>query len=591
MRKHLGLIITFVSIVLAIIFIFAVINSNNSINNQSKVSSGPAIAIGYKQIKTDSQIKTVIDSSDLNDGNLIVKFHHNSTQKEPISVTGHVNYQLSQTTASPKEIVTLTVFNWSTEYFEIKIGSQSDKFGFGNQAESLDNDTAVLKEFVKQGINKVDVVLEQDYAPKVKGKEQNPYSKTYQDTKSGKSIMIISSLPMVTADGTPIDVGWDIQGKKFVEKNNLFKATVDGVNVTLTVKNDQPFDPAQGGPDGRKKNDKLTFHAQLFLNGIEQVPTGPVLLAVDPINPNYSNNTLEWDYGIAKRRLRLIEGNVLGNWIFPANPNGNVRIVYNQTGSYKLKLGIYKFNDDEERVSAAQFNAAIYPFEVSDTGGPYYPDANPETASVDGYVSRSVSSEIWSSLTSGAGTGKSDSGTFLANYIAASTTSNQFAILYRNIMLFDTSGLPDTAVVSAATLSIYGASKADSLSAAPDSNIYSSTPASNTALANADYGNLGSTAFSTAITYSSISTSGYNDFALNASGISAISLTGISKFGLRNANYDVANSAPNWVSNAWTQVQFYASEGGAGFKPKLVVTYVIPATNLEKVDLQGVNIN
>ena len=54
----------------------------------------------------------------------------------------------------------------------------------------------------------------------------------------------------------------------------------------------------------------------------------------------------------------------------------------------------------------------------------------------------------------------------------------------------------------------------------PASNIYSSTAASTNALVNADYSQVGNaTAFSTDIPYSAWSTRGYNNFALNASGI------------------------------------------------------------------------
>ena len=122
------------------------------------------------------------------------------------------------------------------------------------KTESLDNDEVVLKELTRQGIDKKDVVLEKDYGKR--DKDRSPYSKTYKDTKSGKNIMVSQGLPMVDDVGMPIDAGWNQQGQsgRFTEKNNLFKATVNGNNVELVVKNDQP--------DARKKNDKLTYHAQ-----------------------------------------------------------------------------------------------------------------------------------------------------------------------------------------------------------------------------------------------------------------------------------------------------------------------------------------
>lgn len=574
MKKALIIIIALI-LIGGLIFFF--IKRPASQTPRSLGEVGP-IPISFQQVKSDPQIKAVIDSSKKVNGNLEVTFHHNSQKAEPVSLTGAVNYKLSKALAQPGEKITLTVYNWTSEYFEIKVGANSDHFAFGKKTESLDNDEPVLKELQKQGINKADVVLEQDYAPKVAGKKQSPYSKVYKDTKSGKYILVSQGLPQVTDDGAPIDVGWTQQGNKFVEKNNLFKATVDGNNVELKVRNDQP--------DGRKANDKLNFHAQLFLNNVEQTPAGPTLLAVDPTNSNYINNVLEWDYGIAKRRLRLIEGNVLGSWVFNANPGGEVRLKYNQTGDYKLKLGQYKFNDDEERVSSAQFNSAQYPFTVNDTGGPYYPNASgdPSPTSVDGYVGRTGFDENWAAIIANAGNDSSGSGaSSYPVYIGASTTLDQWNTLLRGIYLFDASGLPDAAVVSSATLSLYGVSKSDEFPITPNINIYASTPASPTALVDADYGRTGGanpTPFSdTPKTYADWSTGAYNDFDLNASGIAAISTTTVSKFSARNANYDAAGSAPlTWGSGKISFLEAYNSEQGTGFKPKLTLIYDTPPT-------------
>jgi len=436
-------------------------------------------------------------------------------------------------------------------------------------------DPVLLKELSRQGIDKDYVELFGDYAPASLGKEHSPYAQFYQDRKSGKRFMVTQGLPMVTADGLPIVAGWERVGNKFVAKNNLFKGTVDGNNVELVVKNDQP--------DGRKKNDKLNFHAQLFLNGVENPPAGgPTLLAVDPVNPNYQNNVLEWDYGIAKRRLRLIEGSVLGSWVFPQNPNGDVRIVYNQAGDYRLKLGRYAAGPDEERVSVSVFAAAQYPFEIGDSAT-YYPNAHPETTSVDGWV-RSFSGGpgvSWTTIRNGTGLVADDTAAF--NFYSVGMQGDElggtsYDFMWRSIVLWDTSALPDGASVSAATASVYGYNKTDdTVPLNPDINIYTSTPGSNTALLASDWSQIGTTAKSTAITYSNFSTTNYNNFVLND--LTTISLTSISKFGFRNANYDVANSAPSFSAGGYAAgFTFYFSEQGTGYQPKLVVTYTLPST-------------
>jgi hypothetical protein len=164
-------------------------------------------------------------------------------------------------------------------------------------------------------------------------------------------------------------------------------------------------------------------------------------------------------------------------------------------------------------------------------------------------------------------------------HIQSSTTTDRWDDLRRIITLFNTSSLGAGATIDSATLSLYGQSKVDPLLITHDLNIYSSAPASNTALVSADYSTFGSTAFSTAITYAGWSTTAYNVFSLNASGITNINKTGVSKFGARNANYDVAAIAPTWASGQINVTICYsADETGTSNDPKLVVTYTAPSS-------------
>jgi hypothetical protein len=432
-------------------------------------------------------------------------------------------------------------------------------------------DSVLLSALSKQGIDKDYVELTQDYGKPVKG-ESSPCAKFYRDLKSDKRFMVISQLPMVDADGLIVEVGWNYEKGIYTSKNNLFSATVDGTQVTLIVKNDQP--------DGTKAGATLTTSPQLYLDGVEQKAGDVTLLAIDPVNSNYANNTLEWDYGICKRRVRVVEGRIHGYWIFTTNPKVDVRIRYNQSGDFSLKLGQFKVSPDEEFIPASVFNSpeASYPLVISDSAT-FYPDAHPETSSVDGIVGRQNVSETWSNLRAGAGNDCGDNGSpYWSICFRPAATSNQWWDIYRSILLFNTSGLPDDATITAATLSVYGFGKADPSSNSPSTAVYSSNPASNTALQNSDYVTLGTTAFSNSISYASYSTSGYNDYTLNSSGIAAISLTGISKFGLRT-NYDAAGTSPTWASGQpETYVSLYFAEQGTGYKPKLVVTYTPSAT-------------
>lgn len=213
------------------------------------------------------------------------------------------------------------------------------------------------------------------------------------------------------------------------------------------------------------------------------------------------------------------------------------------------------------------------------TLGPLYPDADPETSTVDGQIVYQGTNVTWATIHDAAdGTSASDSATF-ANMalISSGTTSNRYSNLYRGMTLFDTSALPDAATISAAVLQMWGRAKANGLGT-PSVNVYSANPASNTALAAADYDQIGTTAYATAISYASWSDTdtAYNSFNFNATGIAAISKTGISKFGIREATFDVANSAPTWASEQESGFRSrWAEDTGGDKDPAFTVTYSV----------------
>jgi len=213
----------------------------------------------------------------------------------------------------------------------------------------------------------------------------------------------------------------------------------------------------------------------------------------------------------------------------------------------------------------------------------FYPNAHPETTSVDGFIQRGALLQTWAQLRDGVGT-VSDSYLFANNGInfLSSNTSAKWEELERVIILFDTSSLLNlgNVIIRSVTLSLYGfitaggtKNKQDDLGIAPDVNVYSSNPASNTELVPADYGALGTTPFcNTPITYANWK-EGWNTFTLNANGIAAISKTGITKFGLRNANYDAANIEPSWSAHLQSYLFWYAADCGLATAPKLTVNY------------------
>lgn len=193
-------------------------------------------------------------------------------------------------------------------------------------------------------------------------------------------------------------------------------------------------------------------------------------------------------------------------------------------------------------------------------------------------------SETWATVIADTGNNKADGadgGMVYIGFTTQTTDSAAWRLNTRSIFLFDTSALPDDAIISSAVLSFYGESKSDGLSATPNINVYSANPASDVALVGADYSTCGSTPFcDTPVTYAGWSTSGYNDFTLNATGIAAISKTGLTKLSLRNAAYDVGATPPaSGVTNTSSVISGYTTEetSVSNAKPKLVITYTVPS--------------
>lgn len=248
----------------------------------------------------------------------------------------------------------------------------------------------------------------------------------------------------------------------------------------------------------------------------------------------------------------------------------------------KLQEAYWKYNDI---YNVIQF--PLKPALLVATTGTFYPDSgNPGTTTVDGRVTNQTTNQSWATKRAAAGDAVNNSTTsdFLG-CVEGSVSANQFDYLHRNRFGFDTSSITSANVVSAATLSLYGSTKQNDASYS-DSNLavslVSGSFGSNTTLANADYNvaNFGSTKYATDLVYSSYSTVGYNDMALNSTGYGAISVTGVTNIGARTA-FDVGNVDPSDGTATGKQQffsHFFADNTGTSKDPKLVVTYAaIPA--------------
>ena len=208
----------------------------------------------------------------------------------------------------------------------------------------------------------------------------------------------------------------------------------------------------------------------------------------------------------------------------------------------------------------------------------FYPDADPESTTVDGRAGWSVANtngDIWATARSNSGNTSLDSDTINAFQVLADTGSGDWRSFIRAIMLFDASALSGT--IKTSTLSLYATTVDDDFTS--DMVICSSNPASDTAIVDADgdIGNFGTTEFTDSrTTLAGITTSAYNDFVMNTAGIAHTS--GIVKFGWL-AGEDFDNIEPSWVSGDQSLVVISsADETGTSQDPKLVVVeYVTPS--------------
>jgi hypothetical protein len=192
-------------------------------------------------------------------------------------------------------------------------------------------------------------------------------------------------------------------------------------------------------------------------------------------------------------------------------------------------------------------------------------------------ATNNTNSQTWyDKRTGNGGLSASTTAFFYGYYIDSDATTNRWDSLSRGLVYFDTSVLPDDAEISAASLNFHGYDKSDGFSTSLLSavNIYGST-ITTTTIANDHFQAAQSTAFSTSVTYADVSSTSWNVFSLNATGIAYIDVDGITYFTTREANFDVASTTPNYWQGDKTQlVAFDSNEGTASERPYLSVTYI-----------------
>lgn len=261
---------------------------------------------------------------------------------------------------------------------------------------------------------------------------------------------------------------------------------------------------------------------------------------------------------LATRNANYDVANIAPTWVSGQSDGVTVHQL-EQTGTVKDPL-LTVFTDSSETSTFYPSAGAVAPFDGA--------ARHSSGSSSSGYA--------WATLLTQSG--NEDDGvvaTTIGVGWTGSTTTDEWNTITEPIIGFDTQSILDTDTISSATFSGYGTEKTDPGSNSPTHNVYSASPAAEDDIAVGDYDNNGSTAFSSDISYASFSASGYNDWDLNASGISAINKDAVTFFSLRESTYVVGSSTPTWAT--WpTGTGFRissADETGTSQDPKLVVVH------------------
>lgn len=219
---------------------------------------------------------------------------------------------------------------------------------------------------------------------------------------------------------------------------------------------------------------------------------------------------------------------------------------------------------------------------VGNTTSTFFPDASPETSSVDGYIRYETgASGSWveaHDATDGTSVDTDTAGILFVGSGESNSQTGNYRII-RAFVLFDTSSIPDGDDIDSAVLSGMARNKSDlDNDAQAYINVFETTPASNTDLVLADYDQIGTTKLSSDADITSIDATDtvYTDFTLNGSGIALINKTGVTKLGFREGhdveNVQIANNVDNFV---WFN---QADQTGTTKDPKLVVEHTTPST-------------
>jgi hypothetical protein len=416
----------------------------------------------------------------------------------------------------------------------------------------------------------IPAVVSADSPPKDTGKKigdkvvfSNSIVATYQGKNAqGKEVYKATiEAPKYQDDlKTLISTEWQSRdNNRFVSTGNLIYAEVNGSQIELLY-----------------KGNRMIWTPVLSIDGKTLTASNPKILAVDPINANYRANTLEWNYGNGiVRHFRQIEGVYQDFYIFDKAPDGDIVIAEQVTKSagYNYDTPAYAVDADNKPIKITQGN--VKTVKLSDLKDVKYPilidpTNNYVTSASDGYLGQSGVSGTGYTVVRDATTSNVGGSSGALLYIGQSNNGANTYMIYREYVFFDTSNLPDAATITVADLSLYSDGSSYNMGAGDGIQItngmatYPHDPVVSGDYSRANYSGNGGT-------MTRNYTAGYHAISLNATGLSWINATGYTKFALHSLT-DIAGTSPASVNEFWS---VYAYEKGAGYRPKLDITFTV----------------
>lgn len=218
-----------------------------------------------------------------------------------------------------------------------------------------------------------------------------------------------------------------------------------------------------------------------------------------------------------------------------------------------------------------------------------YPDPSPETTTVDGITGNEDPSFATAQSAASGSSIYTNSNNAEDNIRAQWFLPDTKFIIKRGTYLFDTSSIDDAATVVSGNFSVYITSITNGDNDGTDyvALVEQNAMVSNTDMADADYNDVGDavtnpTKLAADVDITSMTTSAYNVWTLNAAGLANVSKTGVSFFGLREG-HDLEGTAIDSGGGAGATknnqvAMYFADQSGTTTDPKLFVTYGLTPT-------------